>query len=196
MTVWFVSDTHFSHKNIIKYCDRPFKDIDHMNEALVNNWNEVVMPEDTVFHLGDVALGPIAESLPIIKRLNGYKVLIPGNHDRPFINRDKDSWRQWQDAYEGVFQEVFIGTHDYLDDPFNVVISHFPYDGDSQAEERYADDRPLDDGIPLIHGHTHSTDTVTFSRRGTVQIHVGVDARSYRPVAWETIKQEIDSAVR
>ena len=55
MTIWFTSDTHFDHKNIIKYCNRPFKDIDEMNAELERRWNAVVAPGDRVFHLGDFA---------------------------------------------------------------------------------------------------------------------------------------------
>ena len=60
---WFTSDPHFGHANIIRFCDRPFDDVQAMNDALVHRWNAVVQPEDTVYVLGDVALGPIQESL-------------------------------------------------------------------------------------------------------------------------------------
>ena len=53
MTTFFTSDTHFGHENIIKYCGRPFKDVEKMNERLIKNWNEVVKDTDTIFHLGD-----------------------------------------------------------------------------------------------------------------------------------------------
>lgn len=55
--VFFTSDTHFNHANIIRFCNRPFKDVSHMNEAIISNWNRVVGPEDIVFHLGDFCLG-------------------------------------------------------------------------------------------------------------------------------------------
>lgn len=51
---YYIADTHFNHKNIIEYCTRPFKDIDEMNEAIINDWNNLVKNEDTVYHLGDV----------------------------------------------------------------------------------------------------------------------------------------------
>lgn len=54
---FFTSDTHFGHANIINLCNRPFKDVNHMNDMLVENWNSVVSDDDTVFHLGDFALG-------------------------------------------------------------------------------------------------------------------------------------------
>tara|TARA_R110000803_G_scaffold73360_8_gene137209 strand:+ start:2416 stop:2973 length:558 start_codon:yes stop_codon:yes gene_type:complete len=78
---WYISDTHFSHRNIIKYCNRPFDNIDMMNERMIQNWNEVVHPDDEVFHLGDVAMGNRRLLPEYIKRLNGRIILIQGNHD-------------------------------------------------------------------------------------------------------------------
>ena len=79
--VFFTSDTHFNHTNIIQYCQRPFKSTDEMNEAIIDNWNSVVGEEDTVFHLGDFCLGSSAEWNKILNRLNGKIYLILGNHD-------------------------------------------------------------------------------------------------------------------
>ena len=80
MTRFFTADQHFGHKNIVEYCKRPFDDVNHMNEELVKRWNEVVRPGDEVYVLGDVSLNPklVGEYYP---RLNGYKYLVPGNHD-------------------------------------------------------------------------------------------------------------------
>ena len=79
--IWLTSDTHFCHKNILKYEDRPFSDTEVMNTELIRRWNEVVAPEDTVIHLGDVALGPADRFYPLVGALNGHKVLVTGNHD-------------------------------------------------------------------------------------------------------------------
>ena len=59
--VFFTSDTHFNHTNIIRFCNRPFKDVTHMNETIIANWNSVVGPDDIIFHLGDFCLGGSAE---------------------------------------------------------------------------------------------------------------------------------------
>lgn len=78
---FFTSDTHFNHANIIRFCNRPFNDVEQMNETLIANWNRVVQPEDTVFHLGDFCLGGSVEWTKILNRLNGKIYLILGNHD-------------------------------------------------------------------------------------------------------------------
>ena len=73
--IYFTSDTHFGHANIIKYCKRPFANVDEMNIALVAAWNAKVKPEDTVYHLGDVTF----KRLDMVPLLNGTKILIRGN---------------------------------------------------------------------------------------------------------------------
>lgn len=77
--IWFTSDTHLGHANILKYTARPFNTVDEMNEALIDNWNTVVSPGDVVYHLGDFAFNNHAR---FCSRLNGQVVLIEGSHDR------------------------------------------------------------------------------------------------------------------
>ena len=77
--VYFISDLHFGHENIIKYCNRPFDSTAEMDEELIKKWNEKVKPEDTVYVLGDIALSKF--KVDLIVRLNGKKHLIIGNHD-------------------------------------------------------------------------------------------------------------------
>ena len=81
MTVFFTSDTHFRHKNIIKYDGRPYASSDEMTEALIKNWNLRIQPSDTVYHLGDVGVGRPEVLREILNRLNGKIFLIKGNHD-------------------------------------------------------------------------------------------------------------------
>lgn len=78
---YFIADTHFNHENIIKYCNRPFKDSKEMNEYIVNKWNSIVRKDDIVYHLGDVGFGSTDELKELVGRLNGTKILIRGNHD-------------------------------------------------------------------------------------------------------------------
>lgn len=78
--IWLISDTHFGHANIIKYCNRPFADAEEMDAVLIENWNRTVKPQDHVYHLGDVAVSP-QRLHQVLPRLLGHKRLILGNHD-------------------------------------------------------------------------------------------------------------------
>ena len=82
MVDYFISDTHFCHKNILKYDDRPFSSIEEHDEALIANWNSVVRRNDAVYHLGDFGFAPVSTLEEIVRRLNGKIRLIRGNHDK------------------------------------------------------------------------------------------------------------------
>jgi len=77
---FLTSDLHLNHRNIIRYCNRPFRDVHEMNQALIANWNETVRPEDTVYFIGDLCSR--SDPLLWLRELNGHKILIKGNHDR------------------------------------------------------------------------------------------------------------------
>jgi calcineurin-like phosphoesterase family protein len=106
--IWFTSDTHFDHANILKYTNRPFATVEEMNEALVENWNNLVQPGDVVYHLGDFAFHNHAT---FAKRLNGQIVLIEGSHDR-MSGKDKKAF-----TWAGPLHVVKI-------DP-EIVLSHY-----------------------------------------------------------------------
>jgi calcineurin-like phosphoesterase family protein len=187
--IWFTSDTHFGHANIIEYSHRPFKSVSHMNEALIENWNAVVGEDDTIFHLGDVAMGPWEKWDEILTRLNGYKVLVVGNHDRIFKGMSTRQNERFASHYDKWFDEVHHNIEGF--ELFNgefVGLSHFPYEADHMEKARHMEFRLEDRGVPLIHGHTHSEkDVISRSAKGTVQIHVGVDSSNYTPVSEQQV---------
>lgn len=187
-TIDFVtSDTHFGHTRIIELCDRPFRDLDEMNGELTRRWNSVVGPSDTVLHLGDLALGARESSIGMTAALNGRKLIIPGNHDVFWSHyQSGDDYKQLnlellQQAGWELLPEEVTGTLDGRE----LLISHFPYEGDSHGDDRFAQLRPTDAGLPLLHGHTHATD---HGARGRV-FHVGVDAHGYAPVPMAVIRE-------
>lgn len=183
MTMFFTSDTHFSHERILILGQgRPFSSIQEHDETLIERWNEAVKPNDIVYHLGDVALGKIAESLPLIGRLNGHKILCPGNHDRIFSGVKEKQAIRFLPEYMKVFQELRPESFSENIGGFDVVLSHFPYVGDSHGDDRYSDNRPKDNGLPLIHGHVHSG----WKSNGRM-FNVGVDVHDFRPVSQDVI---------
>lgn len=193
MTTWFTSDLHVGHRNISRYCGRPFPDTDagvaEMDEALVAAWNATVGPDDEVWVLGDVALGLIDRSLAHVTRLGGTKHLIAGNHDRCWGGHDRpDQIATWRERYHEVGFATIAEAHELDLRGHRVRLSHFPYRGDSHDEDRFGAHRPVDDGTWLIHGHVHET-----WRQHGRQINVGVDAWAGRPVAAEVVVALIDA---
>ena len=98
MSTWFTADLHLGHANIIRYCARPFTDVEAMNRALIEQWNEVVDDGDDVWVLGDVAMGKIAETLPLVSELRGRKLLLTGNHDRCWDGHGRRA-EGWEERY-------------------------------------------------------------------------------------------------
>lgn len=197
MGLFFTSDTHFGHKFILTAGEgRPFASIEEHDEALVENWNSVVGPDDTVVHLGDVVMGTRTENLQIIKRLNGTKILIPGNHD--YVSAvEKESRRE---RYMPIYGEVFDRILPDIVIIGSVAISHYPPAEipDHGEEDRYPHMRPpsYSNTILFIHGHTHQTDTITYLPGGRMAVSVGVDANDWRPVPIEELplpEQEIEA---
>lgn len=178
MTVWYTSDQHYGHRNILTLCRRPFADLEHMHAQLIARWNALVAPADTVWVLGDFALSP--KALYLARELNGNKILVAGNHDSCW-NRHRRWARGVRKYLDAGFAEVHasgqVRGHE-LADGTRVNLAHLPYAGDSRCEDRYSEYRIADDGLPLLCGHVHDT----WKTRGR-QINVGVDMWEYRPVA-------------
>lgn len=198
---WFTSDLHLGHVNAaIKH--RGFASVDEMNELIISRWNDVVADGDEVFILGDLCMGPIKESLKLISRLAGRKVLIPGNHDRCSITHwaehesktKRDAWIGWEDAYReaGISSIIHAeaGAWNSIQMVFpgrTVFLSHYPPDGDHTMEERYKASRPrVPDGMWSVHGHVHDAWTVRHR-----MVNVGVDVWGFAPVSAQTIADVI-----
>lgn len=188
MTTWFTADLHLGHANIIRYSDRPFLDADAMNRALIDRWNEVVDDGDDVWMLGDFAMGKIDETLPLVGKLGGRKLLLTGNHDRCWADHGRRA-EGWTERYlEAGFAEVIHGQIDLDVGGTEVVACHFPYRGDSHDQDRYVEQRPVDRGRWLLHGHVHDR----WQQRGRM-INVGVDAWDYQPVSATTLHDLISA---
>lgn len=158
--IYFTSDTHFAHTNIIKYCGRPFANVEEMNETMIARWNARVKPEDTVFHLGDFAMGPAENVGLFLERLNGKVTLVRGNHDRSidrmrtfgFIGAGDWLWFKWNEQH-------YLLTHR----PVREAMEYPPFDFN-------------------LHGHVHEK----YARQGN-RINVGVDVRGFEPKTLEEL---------
>ena len=168
-------------RNICAYTGRPYHSPDEMGIDLIERWNSRVGDADEVYVLGDLAMGHISETLPLAELLNGYKVLVPGNHDRCWDGlrrKRKDSVDRWRGEYEAAGFSIRPAPVAVTVAGRSVLADHFPYHGDSGHKERYLEYRPRDCGQWLLHGHVHQQ-----WRQSDRMINVGVDAWGGYPVA-------------
>lgn len=168
--IFYTSDLHFGHENVIKYCNRPFKSTDEMDGCLIKNWNSRVMPNDTVFIVGDLIYRTTKSPEWYLQQLHGTKYLIRGNHERYLDNETFDSSRYFAD----VSQYMVIS-----DGGKRIVLFHYP------ICEWYGMNR----GNLHIFGHVHSPNSPTFKimcqRDGAYD--TGVDLNFYMPVTLEEL---------
>lgn len=164
---FFTSDLHFYHKNVINYCNRPFKDVEEMAEHIIKVWNDTVKPKDKIYVLGDFSLNPKWSKI-LVPKLNGYKTLVAGNHDACHISNKKSEkfvekyLEEWDDVYKSHTQLT-------LKDGTFVNLCHLPYD--NQYDTRYSEYKLDNKGTTLLHGHVHGR----YIKNGN-QIDVGWDA--------------------
>jgi calcineurin-like phosphoesterase family protein len=178
--LWFTSDLHIAHKNIIAFSKRPYKDIREMREALFANWNEVVGEDDDVFILGDFAwTGNIEKIAWFLSQLKGRKHLIYGNHD--VQNRFDREVVSNLFASAGHYLEIEVEDED-MESPQMIVLSHYPFltwNGKLR-------------GSWQLFGHIHSGPLSIASERNLPlsngQYDVGVDNNNYYPISYNDIK--------
>lgn len=183
--VFFTSDTHFSHDNIIRFCNRPFKDIHEMDETMIKNWNDVVNEDSVVFHLGDFAFGGSQVWNDTLKRLKGHKILIIGNHDRKNM---REGYMRYFDAVSSQMEIYIEGRHVYL--------NHYPF---LTYGGMY---RGRDQRVWQLYGHVHTTPSNYQSQdAGRVyytlpeQYDVGVDLNNFTPISWPQVKDIINKRI-
>lgn len=198
--IWVTSDLHLFHPAMAFYRWRrrwPTSEeraqikpelIDWHTDRLAGQWDAYVRPQDTVIVCGDLTANSsmVEHALRWVNERPGVKKLILGNHDPAHpMHRDAD---RWDGVYYQAFKSVSTSATRNLALPrsggkVRVRLSHFPYSGDGDGrEDRCTQDRLRDERLPIIHGHVHTKDKVTRSKRGTPQIHVGVDAWDMAPV--------------
>ena len=173
MRLWFTSDLHFGHQNIITYCGRPWRTAERMDEALIENWNARVGSDDVVYLLGDVFWCHADRAISIMHRLRGRKRVVLGNHDR--LIRHEESVRSH-------FEAVLPDLHEESIDGVHVVMCHYPLLSWNRAFG----------GAFHLHGHSHNT--IPFRADLGRRLDVGVDAQGYAPVSWNEIQEKLNAA--
>jgi len=158
--IYLISDTHFNHDKIIDYENRPFDNVKEMNKILIENWNKTISNKDTIYHLGDFAWGSKEDIQKIVQQLNGYKILIKGNHDRSY---SKTWWHN-------------VGFNDVIDG--GIILDNFYL---LSHEPMY-----VNENMPYvnIHGHLHNN-----KMEGSQYYNVSVELHDYRPILFNDLKK-------
>lgn len=137
MKYFVISDTHFGHENIIRYCNRPFANADEMDKVLIKNWNETVSNKDTVVHLGDFALGNKEYISSIVSKLNGRKILIMGNHDDYSEQFYRDAGFCIVSRFPILYSEFYMMSHAPLQ--LSETTPYYNFYGHVHNDEKYVE---------------------------------------------------------
>lgn len=193
MAIFFSSDQHFWHNKVISLCNRPFSNIEEMNSHLINNWNRVVQPEDTIYILGDMFFCNTKKAEEILAQLNGKKILIVGNHDKFSLTKLKKMFHEvhYRLELEIAGEKVQLSHYPYAPtkkEKFIHILKNFYkfWRKKKYMELRYMDRRPINNGGWLLHGHCHTA----WQIKGK-QFNVGVDVNEFYPVALESVEDLI-----
>lgn len=175
MNVFFTSDLHFSHKNIIRFDNRPFTSVEEMNETLIRNWNRKVKKDDLVYILGDISWGNDEETCAIFARLNGRKVLIKGNHDRV------------HGKIKNYFEEITDYKEITLPGNKHIALCHYPIVFFNRHHY----------GAFMFYGHVHNSHEWQMTENYKFELeqldircnmfNVGTMVHNYEPVTFEEI---------
>lgn len=169
--IWFTSDTHFNHQNILAYEPetRPFETVEEMNEVIIKNWNDKVKPDDTIYVLGDFFMGMLDKIEDILNRLNGKIILVRGNHDtKKRIEIYKSKGIEVKDfdhfAYKGRY----------------FILCHFPNNNEEFIRMITQDNSE----VVWLYGHVHSNAPKGY-HDGT--FHIGVDTNNLAPISIQEV---------
>lgn len=186
--VWFTADCHFNHANIIKYCDRPFRDETEMNTTIIERWNEYIKVNDIIFILGDFGFIRPAEALAkYLIGLNGEKHLIMGNHDYQVGLRPNKELPTY----------LFKSTRDYrditvIDDEIDggyqrIFLCHYPMFSWAGSHKN--------SWHLFGHIHSKSNDYPLFPGQQLCSIDVGMDANNFYPISYQDVKTIITKRI-
>lgn len=173
--IYYTSDLHLFHNNIIKLCNRRYKNIEEMNINIIKKWNAKVKPEDDVYILSDMFFkyADIQQVKDILKTLNGKKHLIKGNHDK-FLNQIR-----WQDYFEEVLCYKEINDNGRM-----VVLFHYPIEEwNGYYRNSY-----------MLYGHVHNNECGI--KQYPRKFNVGVDVNDFEPKTLDELIEKYNVPLR
>lgn len=171
--IFFISDTHFGHKNIIKHCSRPYETVEAMDEGFIEKWNRKVGKLDTVYIIGDFVWNK--SKVPYYaERLKGKKILIAGNHDETWTRK---KGHPNFSCFEEVADYKFERANNH-----SLTLCHYPM---VEWRNSRKEDAPYI-GY-MIHGHIHNnySDEYRYMLRHHNALNAGADVNNFEPVTFE-----------
>lgn len=172
--IYFTSDTHYAHANIIKYCNRPFKTVGEMNAVLIERWNNVVNPDDEVWHLGDFCMGK-SKPRDWLPRLNGKVHLIRGNHDKHVKDQGFASVQNYKELKVKGYRTI--------------VLMHYPMRSWNKSHK----------GAWHLFGHVHGALTTKHGRLtldDALSMDAGVDCHEFTPISIDGVANIMQNQAR
>ena len=191
--LYFTSDPHYGHANIIKFCNRPFNSFQEMNDILINNWNNIIREDDLCFILGDFSMWGKQAWNNILDRLMGRKILIMGNHDK-----DKNIPIERFEIVTDGFLNIRVKDDDKDKDGQRITLCHYPMLSWYQSHR----------GAWQLFGHWHNkkvreaienVEVATYVKEEHLymdktrwnQYDVGVDGNNFTPISYLEVKKRI-----
>lgn len=172
--ILYTADPHFGHANIVRMCNRPFDCVEEMDEYMIAAWNRKVKPNDTVYIVGDFAHRNANPAHQYLERLNGKKILVLGNHDKPILENKRAV---------ACFESILPITHIFDEScgGHHISICHYPLLT-----------WPGKKGSYMIYGHVHNqTDNQElwwqFLKQNDRAFNAGADINNYEPVTLEEL---------
>lgn len=164
MSIYVCSDLHFNHTNILGFCRSNFATIEEHNEYIIRQYNSVVGKDDLVYILGDIGFTPEKALSELVKRLNGRKILLVGNHDK-LTDREYRA----MGFIDVVRHPIYYNTH--------IILSHVP------IEEAYNSEYIIN-----VHGHLHKNHIVNLPNF----FNVNVELNDYKPINMEVFEKQAE----
>lgn len=174
--IFFTSDLHLNHANILRYDGRPFPSIKVHDQHIVSTWNNVVCPQSVVYLLGDLGFHDQQYLVDTLKQLNGHKHLVRGNHDRKLNNKVLDIF---ETVHE--YLEIKIVDNELPAKHQQIILCHYPLESWRAAHH----------GTWHLHGHTHND--LLIKRRG--RLNVGLHLHDYKPWSYAQVKALLGAEV-
>ena len=196
MTTYFTADQHFGcPKEIFYIFGRPFKTVEEHDFALFETWYQTVKPEDTVYVLGDVAVGTNATKVAgLMADLHGKKILLPGHHD--LAGFEGESKEKILDAFHKAGFEVVSNKYTTINIPtrkgeVKVRLCHYPYHYEGNTDVLIKEYPVNDENLPLLHGHAHNKNK--FNIHNKLEYNVSVDANRYKLVSEHEVVEWLET---